>query len=257
MEITIVYVTYANDLPWLAYSLRSVQKFVTGFNKIVLYCHDVCCGDLYAIVRNLDLPCRIIPVSYDYHGYLKQMVVKAECYNDISSEYIAIIDSDNIFNCHLNMRNLLLPDGKIQWFYHTSPIPSEVTVWKNSYESMTKTIQDKYYMSNGFPFIFTNTSMRMASEHFKHLHGVDYSTFCKKGCRKFNIRVEEGIRSRFLDMAQIFEEFEWLGFYCHAHSSDYVFTPHTERKAPSPLIQYWSHGGITPEIKTIIEDILQ
>jgi hypothetical protein len=184
------------------------------------------------------------------------MVVKSECYKDVSSEYIVIIDSDVIFNSALDVHDLILQDGRIEWFYHEWPIPKETTVWKKAYESMTKTEQNVHYMSNGFPFVFTRKSMADAAQKFTELHGIDYAGFCQRGCGKYSIRVEDSVRTRFLNLANIFEEFEWLGFYCHNYSSDYVFTPQTQRKVHLPKLQFWSHGGITPEIEKEIRAIL-
>ena len=39
-DITIVYKTYANDLPWLKYSLLSLKKYATNYKNINIYCHD-------------------------------------------------------------------------------------------------------------------------------------------------------------------------------------------------------------------------
>ena len=259
-EITLVYKTYKNDLQWLYYSLLSIKKFVKGIGEIIIYCHDVCVGELYTLIQTVDIECRIIPVSYDYHGYLKQMVIKASCFKDVKTKYIAIIDSDTVFNVEFNIKNLIEPSGKIVWYYWNNlPQNTEVRVWKESYESMTKTQQNVHYMSNGFPFVFTTESLREAYDKFIELHGVDYNTFCMNGCSKYNIRAGEpiaGPAGRFLDLAKIFEEFEWLGYYCHNFSEDYTFTPTEFSNRTSKLTQFWSHGGLTPDIKRQIETML-
>jgi hypothetical protein len=56
-------------------------------------------------------------------------------------------------------------------------------------------------------------------------------------------------------MATIFEEFEYLGWYSSNHTNDYKFI-----EGPNSLSirsQFWSHGGLTPEIKNEIEIILK
>jgi hypothetical protein len=258
--ITLVYKTYKNDLKWIYYSLLSVKKFVTGFDEIIIFCHDVCCGELYALIRNINIECRILPVSYDYHGYLKQMVVKASCFKDVTTKYIIIIDSDSIFNVNCNLHDCILPSGKIEWYYWNNiPTDTDVRVWKHAYESMTKTCQDVHYMVNGFPFVFTTESMKGAYDKFIEIHGVDYNTFCKNGCMRYKINVEEpicGTKGRFLDLAKVFEEFEWLGYYCHNFSADYVFISTEYGNAKKRTQQFWSHGGITDDIKNTIEKIL-
>jgi hypothetical protein len=190
---------------------------------------------------------------------MKQMVIKANCFKDVKTKYIAIIDCDNIFNVEFNIKDLIEPSGKIIWRY-TNTI-NEAKVWRESYENMTKTPQNIHYMANRFPFVFTTKSMSDAYTKFQEMHGVDYDTFCNNGCNKYNIRVEDpinGINGRFLDLAKIFEEFEWLGYYCHNFSEDYIFISDKSIMSNKPcrLIQYWSHGGLTPDIKKQIEDIL-
>lgn len=257
MSYTIVYKTYKPDLKWLKYSLLSLQKFVTGFEEIIIYCHDVCCGELYALTSQLEIACRIIDVSYDYNGYMKQMVVKATCYKDVNTKYIVMVDSDVIFNNNICVSDLVEPDGKIKWYYLTSLPPGDIhLVWKDSYENMTKTVQDRHYMMNHFPFVFTTESLKCANEKFIEIHGIDYAEFCKKGCGKFNIKTHESVTSRFLDLAKIFEEFEWIGFYCQHFSDDYIFIDSNLRTKSSPATQFWSHGGITEEIKGKIDTII-
>jgi hypothetical protein len=168
-----------------------------------------------------------------------------------------MVDSDVIFNNNICVNDLLEPDGKIKWYYLTS-IPSghEVLVWKESYEAMTKTVHDRHYMMNGFPFVFTTESLKSANEKFIEIHGMDYSDFCKKGCARFNIKAHESVRSRFLDLAKIFEEFEWIGFYCQRFSDDYIFVDYELRTVSKPTIQFWSHGGLTLDIKRRLETLL-
>lgn len=265
-DITVIYKTYNNDLQWLYYSLLSIKKFVSGIKEIIIYCHDACLKKLVKLVNNVNLSnieYRIIPVSYDFHGYLKQMVVKSMCFNDINTKYIVILDSDNIINTSINFKDLIDPSGKIVWYYLDNiPKDSDVIVWKEAYETMTKTTQNVHYMENHFPFIFTKKSMKEAYNKFIEMHGIDYDTFCKRGCEKYNIKIEDSIagsKGRFSDMAKVFEEFEWLGYYCHNFSKDYIFRPVElkNKDKKSIIIQFWSHGGLTNDIKKQIETILQ
>src|SRR5688500_11539308 len=36
MNVPILYVTYAKDFKWLIFSLRSIEKFATGFSEVVI-----------------------------------------------------------------------------------------------------------------------------------------------------------------------------------------------------------------------------
>jgi hypothetical protein len=177
------------------------------------------------------------------------MVVKSMCFNDVNTKYIVILDSDNIINTSINFKDLIEPTGKIEWYYlDTIPKDSNLIVWKEAYETMTKTKQNVHYMANGFPFIFTKKSLLEAYNKFIEIHGIDYNTFCKTRCEIYNIKIEDsisGIKGRFIDMAKVFEEFEWIGYYCHHFSKDYIFKPVELKTKKSILIQFWSHNGLT------------
>ena len=261
-DITIVYKTYLNDLPWLKYSLLSLKKYVTNYKNINIYCHDEAYSQLCIMLEEINIECSIFKVHYDFHGYIKQMVVKCECYKDTDSKYIVILDSDNVFTDFFDISTLVNMDNKIEWLYlNKNDDPSSVvwTVWKKSYEDMTYTQQDIHFMANGFPFIFTRESMENAANKFKEIHNMDYSEFCMKRLHNQNIQINNSILDKFPILATIFEEFECLGYYCKNYCPDYVFisNKNNTRKIWSKLKQYWSHGGINNEIKKELEQIIK
>ena len=260
-DITIVYKTYENDLQWLRYSLLSIKKFVTNYNAILIYCHDKAIDSLTRLLIDIKMDVTVLPVTYDFHGYIKQMVVKCMCYKDVTTKYVVILDSDTVFTKNYDMGDLIRADGKIEWIYSMKTVNStgpEWVVWKKAYEDMTNTPQNIHFMSNGFPFIFTRESLEKAEQAFKSRHRMDYNEFCLKRLKSKNIKISDKITDNFPILATIFEEFEWLGYYCKNNSSDYVFLDNTNnsRNIWSVLKQHWSHGGITKEIKNELETTL-
>jgi hypothetical protein len=260
-DITVVYKTYAKDFEWLYYSLQSVKKYVRGIKEVIIYCHDISRDELYTLVNKIEFPCRIIPVAYNYHGYMKQTVVKATCYKDVNTKYICIIDSDIIFHTEFNIKEYILPSGKIPWHYWNNLQETAAEkIWSIAYESATKTKQNVHYLVNGFPFFFTTDSLKAAADKFYEMHGVDYDTYCMNRCALYKIIPGEAVTNRFGDLAKVFSEFEWLGFYCHNYSEDYIFI---EYNLPIPTNrmnvhkQFWSHGGLTPNIRTEIEALIK
>lgn len=255
-----VYKTYKNDLEWLKYSLLSVKKFVTNFKEIVVYCENSAVEECTKILENSTLPCRIIPVTYDFHGYIKQMIVKIESYKDIQTKYICFVDSDNIFTNPLNCIDLVKGE-KIEWIYITDSMAefkddAVWKIWKRAYEDMTKTIQDKCFMANGFPFIFTRSSLEEASNKFISMHGVDYSEFCKKKLSDLHMEKNAKIVNSFFTLATVFTELEWIGFFCFTYSSDYNFVLKHNQETKHFIKQYWSHSGVTEQIQNEILSIL-
>jgi len=211
---------------------------------------------------------RVIPVHYDYHGYIKQMVVKCNCYKDCNTDYIIILDSDLLLKKLLNFDNLL-NNNKIEWHYlkkESDPTNVVFNVWKKAVEDSTLREQNIHYMSNGFPFLFTKQSLHDADNYFIHKHNCNYDTYCKKRCEHLKIDVNKKTTDIFENLSKIFTEFEYLGHYFHNFSSDYTFikTKHCKMKeqcqnfnTSSYFIQNWSHGNITNEIRNNIINLLK
>ena len=271
-DFTIVYKTYKNDLKWLEFSLLSLKKFldVSSIFEIIIYTHDVVFSEVCQLIDKIQfISCRIIPVHYNYHGYIKQQEVKANCYKDVRTKYVILLDSDLILQKPLNMKKLLRDDGKIEWKYlnkHDDPKHEVFTVWKKACEDSTRTPKTVHYMSNGWPFIFTRQSLEAAADKFKEMHSCDYEAYCHNRCGHEGIKVEDSTTAIFDRLSRVFTEFEYLGWYCHNFSNDYVFTPtkycrmmasFQKENPASYFIQNWSHGGLNKEITKNINKIIQ
>ena len=254
-NITFTYVTYENDLKWLKFSLLSLKKYVSEYKHLIIYCHDLCIDKLNELLITINMSCIIIPVTYNYHGYIKQQIVKCECYKDITTKYICILDSDCIITDYIHETELYNVDGTINWVYCNRcdfPTMNEFFVWTEAYESMTKTVQDIHFMVNNHPFIFTCESLQNASKHFKLLHNMDYDEFCITKIKQHNINISDKIKDTFNNLSKCFSEFEWLGFYCKNYSSDYMFLNkiNNHKTLTSQKVrQFWSHGHL--EVVTI------
>ena len=274
-KFSIIYKTYKNDLQWLEWSLLSLKKFLDPSNiyEVIIYCHDVIFSEVFNLLVRINfkhfINYRIIPVHYNYHGYIKQQQIKADCYKDIKTEYVLFLDSDLLLKKSLNCSSLIRVDGKIEWRYlrkEDDPNNEVFNVWKKAYEDSTKTPKTVHYMSNGFPFIFTRQSLECAANKFKNIHNCDYDRYCHNRCISENIRVEDQTTVVFNRLSRVFTEFEYLGYYCHNFSDDYVFitTPYClmdsqfqKERPDSYFIQYWSHGGLSSQIVQKIKEILQ
>lgn len=246
-DVTVVYKTYGPDLPWLRHSLLNLKKFVV-YTELLIYVHDASEDNLKQMLTDIGVVARVLPVCYRMNGYVQQMIVKAECYKDVTTPYVVILDSDTIFTARFDLH--ILVEDKIQWTYSNKtekPHLNEWVVWKDAYEAMTRTNQSMHFMSTSFPFVFTRSSMERAATEFNHLHGVDYATFCMDRLQKRNLAIDSSVTDNFTALATVFSEFEWLGFSCMTHSpKDYFFTTKQSRKVP--IKQYWSHGGLTDEV---------
>jgi hypothetical protein len=269
-RFTIVYKTYSKDLQWLKYSLQSVDKFVRDVQNIIIYYHDVCYKELADMLQQIQLKqpffVRLIPVNYDIHGYLKQMVIKCMCFEDVSTDYIVFVDCDVIFKSDYSPNLTFTEDEqgtRIKWYVQKKNASNQNgdqwKVWAPSVEKMTRQSMSVYYMNNGFPFVVKKSTLHMAHDKFVEMHGCNYFTFCKKYLDEKRILPSmpiAGPKGRFLEMAAIFEEFEYIGWYAaHFDSDNYVFVEEPSQNANYQL-QFWSHGGLTMAIEDQIKSIL-
>lgn len=263
IDYSIVYKTYQNDLGWLKYSLFSLKKQISILPPIVIYYHSSCLKDLNNILSEVDLNPILIPVDYDIHGYLKQMVVKCMCFEDIQTEYIMIMDCDVILKSKFNIYESFGTNGKINWSVRkrnqnntSEPFWS---VWEKSVENMVGEKMTTYYMSNGFPFLFKRKTLSDASQMFQSIHRMNYNDFCKFYLEKYQVSTNDSLTGKdgkFNILATIFEEFEYLGWFAHNHTDDYNFLE-TSNSNSYKISQYWSHGGLSSEIEREIQELLR
>jgi hypothetical protein len=197
------------------------------------------------------------------------MEVKLNCYKDVKTKYVVLLDSDLILQKPLNFLSLIRSDGKIEWKYlrkEDDPNNPVFNVWKKACEDATKVPKNIHYMSNGFPFIFTKQSLENGANKFKELHIVNYEDYCHNRCGHENIHIEDATTDIFDKLSKVFTEFEYIGYYCHYFSDDYVFTPtpyclmdyqsSKNNNINTYFIQNWSYGGINNEILNKIKNII-
>lgn len=248
MSWSIVIKTYENDLEWLQYSLKSIAQYVIPFNEIyeiLIYSHDVCCDKVKNISKIL-VGCNvtIIPVNYNYHGYIKQMIVKAEAYKDVKTEYIVYIDSDCIFTGQYNFSSLLNSNMKPYWYITDDIKNYGIPTWHEAVKNMTCQDMKYYYMYNTFPFVIKTSTLKLAQDKFYEIHGKTYEEFVQS---RLNLNIEANIVDNFYSLSRIFTEFEYIGYIAHNFTDDYEFILGTPNK--TNITQYWSHGGINDEIR--------
>lgn len=255
MSYTIVYKTYQNDLEWFDFSIKSLQKYVLPFNlieKVLIYSHDVCFEkvlNITHIIKNTHV--QVLPVHYDYHGYIKQMTVKAQAYFDVKSEYIVYIDSDCIFTKRCDLSQLLNTDGKPYW--HMTDEAEAIPIWREVVENMTQNEMKYYYMYNSFPFVIKTSTLKIANDHFIKVHKKTYEEYVKERIANNGISVNDNIVNNFFKLSKVFTEFEYIGYIAHNFTNDYEFLLNQRNK--EEVKQFWSHGGITDEIKKELNDL--
>lgn len=229
MRTCIFIKTWKKDLPWLRYCLRSIDKFVTGYHEIVIIADDDC--------RELDrwTTCdpRIIYVPIHRNGYIFQQIIKLRAAEFTNCELIMYVDSDCAFTkpttpesfmleqkpLLLKTRYELVGDG-IRW----KSITERVVGWPLDYEYMRR-----------LPLFFWRSTV----EAFRTWQPQLIPTLYRK-------------------TDEAFSEFNAIGAYAERFESrNYSIRDTDNYLPPIQLLQFWSWGGLTNEIRLQIEDVLK
>lgn len=232
--IDIFYKSYRNDFNWLYFSLESIKKFVTGYNRIVIVIPE---RDRQLIDFN-----RILP-STDVHfidertrdindGYLYQQWVKMTAHNYCKSEYIMYADSDIVFNRHVNVKDLVT-DGKPTIYYTPYDKVGPGICWKEPTDRFMNAPQDYEFMRR-LPLTY---------------HRSTIQTIASLEPRLYNIIMDSGR----------FSEFNAIGAWAFANERHKYNFINTEEFPPPEnfIVQFWSRSGLDQKDLSEITKILR
>lgn len=222
--------TYEKDFPFLKYCLKSIHKFCTGFNNVVIV---VDANDYEELLSwNLTRE-KIFTVAKQGDGYMWQQVCKLKAYNQCLSENILFVDSDVIINKPCTPETFMI-DGK--------PL-----LLKTAYERLDG--QAKCWQS------ITERAIGFKSE-FEWMRRLPNMY---KRSTLVNITMEYPDLQNYI-MSQPrreFSEFNFIGQYIEKKEQENYSIINTDDFVPGPVcLQAWSWGGLTEELKNQIEGIL-
>lgn len=232
--------SYAADVPWLQYCLRSIQKFATGFRIIHLVVPDTRkWWDGSYTINNLHVT---EAEEYGNDGYLSQQVFKLYADTISDAEFILHIDSDTVFTRPVTPETYFT-NGKIDWLF--TPYSMIDTPWKPITEKFLRQLVE-------FEF------MRRAPQMIPHWLYDALRMFCihKHGCTLPMYILKQPYRA--------FSEYNALGAFAYYFRHDtrdrfnWINTAEVPESEWPPLtvLQKYSHGGLTPEIVAEFEQIL-
>lgn len=227
--------TYGGDFEWLKYCLRSIQKFCTGFNEIILVCDEADKGGLeeFGLTRE-----RVEYVPLEFNGYLFQQWIKLNAHSYSESDYILFVDSDCVFT-KPTTPNDFIKSGKpmiLKTPYETIP---EVRFWKELTELTLKEKVEFEYMRR-LPLLYRRDTLENCQKHVNELH---------EGGIKYFISQRP---------AHEFTEFNLIGAYAEKYEGDkYKFIDTTKNELPETHIhQAWSWGKVSQSKRVELERIL-
>lgn len=221
--------SYAKDFCWLRHCLASVNKFGSGFHKIHIAIPSQDMGSFVSIVPPDNS--KIHLVNRWENDYLGQQSDKMHADIYCAADFIVHFDSDCVFGKAFSPEDLM-DDGKPVILLEKcddSPWPeiaARTLGYKPEYEFMRR-----------HPFIYHRKHYRKFREWLFNTH--------KMGLEQW-IRQQPGNE---------FSEFNTFGAWLYEnHRDEYVWKHPSER--PVLCKQWWSWGGLTPEIQHEIDSIL-
>lgn len=227
--------TYEGDFKWLPYLFRSIDKFVTGFDRMVITVDNPTELNLLKFIEmpktiKVDFACVNRPK--DFHGYVYQQYCKLLAFDYLHTNYIMYIDSDCVFKRPINPNDLFV-DGKP--IIYKTPYERIDSPWKQITEDAIGFPVEWEYMRR-HPFTYHRSTL---VELFRYKPGIYEYTKARAASRSFS-------------------EFNYIGAYAEKFESDKYHFHDTEYGLPDPFIhQLWSWGGVTEQVKNEIEEILK
>ena len=207
--------SYYKDFKMLNYCLKSIEKYLTGYNKIIIVIpkKDY---QIYQSIVHTNLPIELHVVEEYGDGYLYQQFIKMTAYKYCDSQFIMYVDSDCIFDKHINIQSLV-SNGQPEILYtHYSKV-GEAICWKQCTERFMNDVVEFEFMRR-LPLIYHR-------ETLETIHNL-----------------EPNLESVVMNSGR-FSEFNALGAWAFVHQKDkYSFVNTDNWKPVDPLgVQLWSH----------------
>lgn len=227
--------SYQRDFPWLAYCLKSINKFCSGFGNIIVVVPE---QDRKAIEGfNLTREKVFYVKETGRDQYLGQQISKVYADQYSQADFCLFTDSDTCFNVPTTPASFFFDDKPVMLItpYHEL---GKAVPWKPITEKALK-FECPFETMRRLPWIYPRTLLPLFREYMQKIHGKP---------------VEEYIMEQ---PHHAFSEFNAMGSFAHQFHPDAFHYIETNKQAlpPTVLKQNWSWGGITPEIRKELEEI--
>lgn len=236
MKTDIFIRSYLGDFEWLKYCLRSLAKYASGFNEIIL-----CVPQRdHEILKSWNLSReRVISCSNYSNDYLGQQVTKLTAFKYSDADRILFIDSDVI------ILKPITPD--------TFMLGKKIQMYKTKYDR--EKLGDACCWQR-----ITKNAIGFEPE-FEYMRRLPLMYWRETLVKVYEFMEKRGLPVEAHVMAQPnkeFSEFNLLGAFADAFEKDKYEIQDTDITPISPpvLKQYWSWGGLSDAIKTEIETLL-
>lgn len=233
MQVSIFIKSYRNDFKWLKYCLRSINKFYTGWDEIVIAVPERDRREIESWGLTNE---RIVVVPEYGEGYLYQQVAKLQAYKYCNGQFIQFVDSDIVFTEPLHV-DFFFRDG------HPIILKTRYDGKRLGGAECWKDITEK---ALGYPVEFEYMRRNCLVYHRSTLELISRSY---PALEKYVMKQPN----------RAFSEFNFMGAFVEKfHSAGYKFLDtDKEEIPPQPWTQYWSWGGLNEETINQLEGLLQ
>jgi hypothetical protein len=234
MHCDILIRTYYKDLAWLAYALRAIRRYCTGFSKVIV----VTPRSSRERLDWLGLRGGVTVTCLDYRDdYLGQQVTKltADLFSD--ADYICHIDSDCIFSRATTPEDLMI-DGRPVVLMTPYENLDPHTPWRSLTEKVLQQEVAMEFMRTP-PYTFPRWIYSAFRQHVADIHGVSHEEYVLR-------QPHRG-----------FSEINALGAYAYIYHRDRFVWRYAGPSPDSPCRVFWSWAGIDDAASEEIERILR
>ncbi len=243
MTCSILIKSFPRDFGWLAYCLKSIHKFATGFEEVVVIIPEGSNLPLTAerLVKIHEPGPSATSAGNHGTGYTYQQVVKMNADKYTTSDFVCHLDSDCIFTKPVTPDDLMV-DGKPLWlmtpFVEILPHDKNLPAHFESIKAFSGIEPEFEYMR-------------------RHSQVIPRWAY---GCFRDYVQQKHGQSFEQWAMAQKFRgvtEFNFIGQFLHREFPNFIHFHDTRFGIPESFVmQSWSWDGITPEIRDKMEKIL-
>jgi len=234
LKTSIITVTYDKDLEFVKYSLKSIDRFCSGYseNLIIVDDHDQDCKKTIDYLDSVeqkyivDRNAKNIPIGYVRQQYMKYFMDE---YLD-DSDYVCSVDSDNIFNNYNKpscfFKNGLPVIGMQKW----SDMPNE------SFKQCTNEtlgFDSKYNFMRRMPLVYPLWLFKEVRDYIETEHNQSFLSYFEnlKYTSEYNILGAYAYKFHrnsfyWIDVIEDKEEWKDLAVPCTQYSNREKAQPH-------------------------------
>ena len=206
MNIDIFIRTYSHDFYLLEYCIKSIKKYVTGYNDIIICVRE---KEYDLFLKHITVTDEKIFKTHDFSDkidYCGQQICKL--YADIysNSDYILYIDSDTVFYNFMNVNNYFKNGNMIILKDYWKDV-GDANCWKKcliEFDLLTE-----YELMRSVPYIYPTALLSKIREHITSKTKLDFLNGClqiykKCGFSEFNIMGSYALKNNISGISFVF-----------------------------------------------------